>query len=546
MSNPSKYIPKTLRKHGDELKTEQQNSLVLNNYGTFDPKRKPLESIHDWRKRLIAYNNFGYYGGELAPAVVTADRTDQQPTGNWFQRVGKFIRPYGSEADTYKTYLRENDELDKQVKDATINLYPSEAYNLFEKVKNYKGFMSRLINRDKRIDEYRGKYASSILPFKKHPTQNDILAQMQRWYSRKWGYLHKSQENFSRKGTDIVDLSKNVIRLSPDSKQSTALFNEFVETKNPSVRSAREYQSGKISTFGDRNIPVQNVSLYAGIEDGHFKLDSLNNFNPETMIYPARNIKRNTLPISKLNINGEFHSSDGNSFLQDFYGTLQPCWWGWNSVTADKIPDTKLQSMKEYEHNALNRINSLLEENKVKQALEELGYSYTGHETADDVKHFISNLQQLRRFVVVSPEVKSQTDSLTDLKSKVYEQIYGENDNTKYTYTDINGNIHPISDYKASVLDNKTILVNPNGGLFIGKFQDISPAQLDSINNWLANNPSHLLLGDLGSFSQYRIDDEDWKKDPSLKNYLKQYFEHPKADDPNVYTVGTTEPNKKF
>jgi hypothetical protein len=42
-----KYIPKILRKHGDELKTEQQNSLVLNNYGTFDPKRKPLESIHD-------------------------------------------------------------------------------------------------------------------------------------------------------------------------------------------------------------------------------------------------------------------------------------------------------------------------------------------------------------------------------------------------------------------------------------------------------------------------------------------------------------------
>jgi hypothetical protein len=49
-----------------------------------------------------------------------------------------------------------------------------------------------------------------------------------------------------------------------------------------------------------------------------------------------------------------------------------------------------------------------------------------------------------------------------------------------------------------------------------------------------------LVTPDLGSFSQYRLDN------PTLKEYLKQYFEHPKAEDPNVYTIGTTKPNKAF
>jgi hypothetical protein len=81
---------------------------------------------------------------------------------------------------------------------------------------------------------------------------------------------------------------------------------------------------------------------------------------------------------------------------------------------------------------------------------------------------------------------------------------------------------------------------NPNGGKFIGRIQDISQSQLDSLNNWLFMNPSWLIRPDLGSFAQYRLDN------PSLKEYLSQYFEHPNPKDPNVFTVGTTEPNEVF
>ena len=84
------------------------------------------------------------------------------------------------------------------------------------------------------------------------------------------------------------------------------------------------------------------------------------------------------------------------------------------------------------------------------------------------------------------------------------------------------------------------VLADPNGGFMIGRIQDISQPQLDSLNSILEKRPMWLIRPDLGSFSQYRLDY------PSLSKYLEQYYEHPRPDDPNVFTVGTTEPNKAF
>lgn len=113
----------------------------------------------------------------------------------------------------------------------------------------------------------------------------------------------------------------------------------------------------------------------------------------------------------------------------------------------------------------------------------------------------------------------------------------GGSSEKQYTFTDQNGNEHPISSYNASVLDGKTLLGNENGSYFIGRLQDISKPQLDSLNERLAKDPMWLMRTDLGSFDQYRLDN------PSLSEYLSQYFEHPNPNDPNVYTVGTTTPN---
>jgi hypothetical protein len=106
----------------------------------------------------------------------------------------------------------------------------------------------------------------------------------------------------TNKGTDIIDLSHDVIRLTPESSQSTALFNEFVEIANPSIYDASKYQDGSVKNIGDRHIPTKNINIFAGIENGKFKLDSLNKFDRNTKIYPARNIKKDTPLISKINI----------------------------------------------------------------------------------------------------------------------------------------------------------------------------------------------------------------------------------------------------
>lgn len=137
--------------------------------------------------------------------------------------------------------------------------------------------------------------------------------------------MNAQNASFTNMGTDIIDLDKNVIRLTPRSRQSTALFNEFVEEKLPSVHNASEYQQGRVSMFGDiHKVPIENISLYAGVENGHFKLDSLQNFNPNTTIYPARNIKRNVQPITKLVIKNienptEYEQNNSKRF---FYNNL--------------------------------------------------------------------------------------------------------------------------------------------------------------------------------------------------------------------------------
>ena len=104
-------------------------------------------------------------------------------------------------------------------------------------------------------------------------------------------------------GTDIVDLSKNVVRVSPGSKQKTVLFNEFVETKNPSIHKASEIKNRQVATIGDNNIPVQNFMLWSGIEGRKYKVGNINQFNDTTTVIPVRNIKKGTPPIKKIYIN---------------------------------------------------------------------------------------------------------------------------------------------------------------------------------------------------------------------------------------------------
>jgi hypothetical protein len=94
-------------------------------------------------------------------------------------------------------------------------------------------------------------------------------------------------------------------------------------------------------------------------------------------------------------------------------------------------------------------------------------------------------------------------------KASIYNnRLYLENlffahksdDASQYSYTDAKGDIKPISDWNASILDGKFILANPEGGLFINRPQDLSQEQLDTINEYLREHPSWIVRPDLGGF----------------------------------------------
>lgn len=79
--------------------------------------------------------------------------------------------------------------------------------------------------------------------------------------------------------------------------------------------------------------------------------------------------------------------------------------------------------------------------------------------------------------------MKNNIDSLRTLGRNLRFRLYGDKESTGYFYVDTTGQEHPISDYNASILDSKMVFGNPTGGKFIGRIQDISLPQLDSLNS---------------------------------------------------------------
>ena len=155
------------------------------------------------------------------------------------------------------------------------------------------------------LDYITPKYQSPWGTLKTIPRR--LGQKVQYWKNRIFGTHEGELEGIKKlegEGTDVVSLDQGVLRVTPDTEQRGTLFNEFVENpKNKTIRTASEYkqlQKDKNATVSDRQIPVSNINLFAGIQDGHFVIDSLPNFNDTTTVVPVRNIKKNTPLISSL------------------------------------------------------------------------------------------------------------------------------------------------------------------------------------------------------------------------------------------------------
>ena len=92
----------------------------------------------------------------------------------------------------------------------------------------------------------------------------------------------------------VLDLSNaNFEQIkSPNKRYQYILANDFVERNSNNIRQVKDFYNTSDTLIGDRKIPLSQMPLYAGAENGHFKIDSLSRFNPHTTVFPVRSKNR--------------------------------------------------------------------------------------------------------------------------------------------------------------------------------------------------------------------------------------------------------------
>lgn len=529
------------------------------------------------------------------------------------KKIKKYSPAYPLKTSYYSHYWLWNKEID-ELRDIEKRMNNGDYWNadeMLQDLNRYEQIVSKRQNykdavkeRDDYLSNYAGRYLNSRIPFIDpfKEDANSLPSQLFRYAKRHnlFGLnedKHISQESkemVGGKGTDIISLDNNVIRLSPESKQSSALFNEFVETQNPSIYRASDYKQGNVSTFGDSNIPTKNVSLFQGVEDGKFKIGNIEDFKDDTYVYPVRNIKKQySAPIKRISVIQNGHEGVSKDYVDQlrqkvsyrtpydgmvmgFYDQYDP--WGgtkkeseahWNSYNSTENIKYALKKHPEAAKYIVYKDKSGYTYNEIMQLINDGAFSngnlwfegrmpnyiYAAFDKARNNYPETKRLKEIydKKFNELLEDTDNPYHTINEIRAnlelertKAYNDFIEkhpglvplENRENKYLVTDINDSTYNVSNLNASILDNKMVLGNPNGGVFIGRFQDISQPQLDSLNAYLQKNPSWISRNDLGSFDQYRLDS------PSLGEYLKQYYENPSPNDPNVYVVGTTQPNK--
>lgn len=493
-------------------------------------KRRKGESIKEWRDRIKFQkrNEEPVYTDEIAPSIVTASAT-----GRGRIKLAK---------QQYKDNIANKEALQSELTNSDLIIDQNVFNDFANRIINIKPDQYYLQNIEKEKDAYRSNSFLGI----GNGSGNALPSKLYRWWSRHLGYQKKNNTPiFTRGGTDIIDLRNNTIRLTPASTHKTALFNEFVESKYPSVHPAEKYQNGEISIVGDLyKIPVENLHIYGGVEDGKFKLDSLHNFKPNTIIFPARNVKSNMPQIYKLGVSAFeepvinennlnlarllLDKTVNSKYKAAAYGLLRKDVY---PEFSDLLDHYIRGNWINHESEGLN--NALLENYNAKDE-----YRKNNPISFNDLTVISSHYVRPKWISEYKIPYVKDTGWFSGLIAD-YNWSLDPRKSTRnwYHFEDKHGVKHSISDYNAGILDNKMILGNPSGGIFVGRFQDISDRQLDSLNNYLKQNPSWLMRPDLGGFDLYRLDS------PTLKQYLQQYSENIDPSDPNVYTVGTTEDN---
>lgn len=565
-------------------------------------------------------NSIYKYINRYQPEVTTFRQTHPILNGLGFTKLFRYNTPYS------------NSEYDRNVWDIenTIPLELTEMYNKGEfpsdeqneaYMNRVSADMSQMKRQEKLKDKAKNTYQTKLdenfpywfdtvtghlfspFIFKKDGKLNNdnIVNKAYRAYRKYINPIQADENSISGEGTNIVDLSTNALRSDKNSKQKSILFNEFVEEHNPSIYPASKYADGSVTTFGDRNIPRENVNIFAGVEDGKYKAGPIEIFNPNTLVYPARNVKKSLAPITNfsigtnnditLNINDRNYDklrdniNVNNKFtpeeVKDNFGLDSNAWnlllrkakYYYETDFLDKnfdinqfqynlekeIPRTNVEEFIKspwYISDALidpdhdvqleENIKNYIEYAKDPLAKDQWEMYINENRNklkavnlfSKDERELLRNIDETYRNKLRKSNYTRNRFNLNNLSNLV--SSANNNKQATYGYTDINGHTGNIPDWNASILDGKFVLANPNGGLFINRVQNMSQKQLDWLNEYLKENPSYIIRPDLGGFGQV------YMNNPTYKQYISQYSEGLDENDPNIFAVGTNNEPMKF
>lgn len=306
---------------------------------------------------------------------------------------------------------------------------------------------------------------------------------------------------------EIIQMDKP-IRIERNTRNiKNILFNEFVEANNPNtIRVASDYINTNDTLLGDKNIPLSNIRMFYGIEDGKMKIGVPSDFKSTTTIIPIRNRTDRVTQIEK---------SDNSNI-----GVLR----------------SRLDSMLSSNQNA-SLYNHLIDmsntaKNKADSVRKELTFwdklgLYTNRN-----KEYSNYLQQNRRYYNAATKELNSNKNLAN-ERKLSDRINLLNNNRGIVFHGNNGLVENRFN-KRDV--NKMLWIDKKSGnsFFLSKpkkaFNDTRFR--DSLNNILSKGEYYPIMLDNGRYSGYETES------PSYNSYTAQDFWRP---DNTLYVVG----NKK-
>lgn len=116
--------------------------------------------------------------------------------------------------------------------------------------------------------------------------ENALIGPAKFLYNKVVGVINYFHPDTSPK---IIPLGSNVSQLKPGDEADYILYNDFVESKNNNnVRRARDFKNTTDTLIGDKNIPLSRLPLAQGVVNGKLVVDSIKNFDDNTVITPVR------------------------------------------------------------------------------------------------------------------------------------------------------------------------------------------------------------------------------------------------------------------